>query len=93
MKPRRRITFPKAQDYATLRLQKGFATGGMGILRSSNSQKRMSEMGQKRTWQSEFLMSALPSKADISECRLDVRFLPEAEITRSDVPSTSGMIG
>jgi len=31
MKARRRITFSKAQDYATTRLQQGFAVGETGF--------------------------------------------------------------
>jgi hypothetical protein len=37
-------------------------------------------MGQKQTSRPEISMSALPPKADIAERRLDVRFVPEADI-------------
>jgi hypothetical protein len=41
----------------------------------------MSALGQKRTLQDEFAMSALPPKADIAERDRDVRFVPEADMT------------
>jgi hypothetical protein len=40
----------------------------------------MSALGQKQTSGSEIAMSALPPKADIAGRRLDVRFLPIADI-------------
>jgi hypothetical protein len=40
----------------------------------------MSALGQKQTSRSEIAMSALPPKADIAECDLDVRFVPEEDI-------------
>jgi hypothetical protein len=40
----------------------------------------MSALGQKQTSRTEILMSALPPKADIAGRRLDVRFVPEADI-------------
>ena len=38
-------------------------------------------MGQKRTWRSETVMSALPPKADIRPRDQDVRFGPVAEVS------------
>jgi hypothetical protein len=37
-------------------------------------------LGQKRTWDCRSLMSVLPPKADIAGRRLDVRFVPKADI-------------
>jgi hypothetical protein len=42
----------------------------------------MSALGQKRTFQNDRLMSAIPPKADIAECDWDVRFVPKADIPR-----------
>ena len=42
----------------------------------------MSALGQKRTFQSVLLMSALPPKADIRPRDQDVRFGPQADILR-----------
>ena len=42
---------------------------------------RMSASGQKRTWRHVCMMSALPPKADIRGCVLNVRFVPIADIT------------
>jgi hypothetical protein len=39
-----------------------------------------SAMGQKRTWTSEFAMSALPLKADIVQHGGNVRSVPKADI-------------
>jgi hypothetical protein len=39
-----------------------------------------SELGQKQTLDCRPLMSALPPKADIAGCELDVRFVPKADI-------------
>jgi hypothetical protein len=50
------------------------------ILRSSNSGKLMSALGQKRTWRDQIAMSALPAKADIPQRQVDVRFGPKAEV-------------
>jgi hypothetical protein len=40
-------------------------------------------LGQKRTWRLDVAMSALPPKADIDGRRLDVRFVPIADIRQS----------
>jgi hypothetical protein len=40
----------------------------------------MSALGQKQTWRRPIAMSAFPPKADIRQHRLDVRFVPEADI-------------
>jgi hypothetical protein len=40
----------------------------------------MSALGQKRTFRSVRLMSALPPKADIGQRDSDVRFVPKADI-------------
>jgi hypothetical protein len=40
----------------------------------------MSALGQKQTWRSENVMSALPPKADIVERDKDVCFVPKADI-------------
>jgi len=73
MKSRRRIAAPKAQSLCGLRfgmtqLQQGFAAGGMGFRiksHGSNFEPLMSALGQKQTFHSVLLMSALPPKADI----------------------------
>jgi hypothetical protein len=67
---RRRIAFLKAWDHANwmddysrdLRLTKW---GSEVSVHGSNPQLRMSALGQKRTFRSARLMSALPPKADI----------------------------
>jgi hypothetical protein len=41
----------------------------------------MSALGQKQTWRLEFLMSALPPKADIAQCDWNVRLGPGAVIS------------
>jgi hypothetical protein len=43
----------------------------------------MSALGQKRTWLTQFAMSALPPKADVAEHGWDVRLVPRADISRS----------
>jgi len=49
----------------------------------------MSALGQKQTWRFETAMSAIPPKADINRRRLDVRFVPEADIRRyHPIPSS-----
>jgi len=51
-----------------LQLQQGFATGEMGFrvsLHGSNPEPLMSALGQKRTSEHDWIMSALPPKADI----------------------------
>jgi hypothetical protein len=40
----------------------------------------MSALGQKQTFRKVRAMSALPPKADITERRLHVRFVPKADI-------------
>ena len=40
----------------------------------------MSALGQQRTFRVVRAMSALPPKAEIAQCRLDVHFVPEAEV-------------
>ena len=40
----------------------------------------MSALGQKRTWRPQFVMSALPPKADIRPCDQDVCFGPQGDI-------------
>jgi hypothetical protein len=40
----------------------------------------MSALGQKRTFRSAIIMSALPPKADIGRLGRDVRFVPKADI-------------
>jgi hypothetical protein len=58
----------------------------------------MSALGQKQTSDCRPLMSALPPKADIEGRRLDVRFVPEGDIsahsiTSSEIASTpDGMV-
>jgi hypothetical protein len=46
----------------------------------------MSGKGQKQTWRSENVMSAIPPKADMDELQSDVRFVPKA-----DTPATSAL--
>ena len=41
----------------------------------------MSALGHKRTWRSEFTMSALPPKVDMDQPGRDVRFVPKAEVS------------
>jgi hypothetical protein len=45
----------------------------MGLGHGSLRSQRMSALGQKRTWRDQIAMSALPSKADITERDHDVR--------------------
>jgi hypothetical protein len=40
----------------------------------------MSALGQKQTWHSETVMSAIPPKADIHWYSSDVRFVPNSDI-------------
>jgi hypothetical protein len=47
---------------------------------SEKERRVMSLMGQKRTLTHFLAMSALPPKADIACGRLDVRFVPKAEV-------------
>jgi hypothetical protein len=57
------------------------AEWGSGVsLRGSNSKPLMSALGQNRTSQSVWPMSALPPKADIGTRSRDVRFVPKADI-------------
>jgi len=46
----------------------------------------MSALGQKRTSERIFVMSALPPKADIGTQSCDVRFVPKADIGRLKMP-------
>src|SRR6516164_5175271 len=85
MKSRRRITAPKAQDCADLRSNYSRvlrqAKWGSGVsLHSSNSERFMSALGQKRTSEHVQSMSALPPKADIETQQRHVRFVPKADI-------------
>src|SRR5215471_18748861 len=50
------------------------------LLRSNNSLRLMSALGQKRTFREVETMSALPPKADIGTQPRDVRFVPLAAI-------------
>jgi hypothetical protein len=54
--------------------------GSEVILRSNNLQDRMSALGQKQTWAHDWIMSALPPKADMDRHARDVRFVPKADI-------------
>ena len=65
-----------------MRLQQGFAAGGMGFrgrLHSSNLEPLMSDLGQKQTSAHVCVMSALPPKADIGTQSWNVRFVPKAD--------------
>jgi hypothetical protein len=54
----------------------------------------MSALGQKRTWDCRSLMSALPSKADIAERQLDVRFVPKPDkVRRSKMALFDHLVG
>ena len=46
----------------------------------------MSALGQKQTFGSVRLMSALPPKADMDQSGCDVRFVPKADILLSAAP-------
>src|SRR5262249_9563569 len=48
-------------------------------LHSTNPERLMSALGQKRTLESVRAMSALPPKADIGTQPCDVRFVPKAD--------------
>src|SRR6516162_3180353 len=54
--------------------------GSTVVLRSSNSQRPMSALGQKRTFTDPRLMSALPSKADMDQHGRNVCFVPKADM-------------
>jgi hypothetical protein len=54
--------------------------GSTVVLRSSNSQRPMSALGQKRTLDMFQCMSALTPKADITDHDQHVRFVPKADI-------------
>jgi hypothetical protein len=54
------------------------------MLRCTVVSQLMSQSGQKQTLDWRPLMSALPPKADIAGRRLDVRFVPAADIHRCD---------
>jgi hypothetical protein len=42
----------------------------------------MSALGQKQTWLFETAMSALPPKANMDECDLDVRFVAKSGLVQ-----------
>jgi hypothetical protein len=50
-------------------------------VRYSKINEPMSALGQKRTSRRILVMSALPPKADIRQCGLDVCFVPKADMT------------
>ena len=50
----------------------------------------MSALGQKRTFPNVRPMSALPPKADITECDWHVRFVPKADIAENPLYPGSG---
>jgi hypothetical protein len=54
--------------------------GFRGRLHSSNLESLMSALAQKRTFGPRKAMSALPPKANIGGVRMDVRFVPKADI-------------
>src|SRR5262249_38065119 len=71
--------------------------GSTVILRSCNSKRPMSALGQKQTLGKVRLMSALPPKADIGTQPRDVRFVPKADIAERRqhfrfVPNRSGLL-
>jgi hypothetical protein len=54
--------------------------GSGSLVQGSNPEHLMSASGQKQTLHRSNVMSALPPKADIAGRRLDVRFVPKADI-------------
>ena len=44
----------------------------------------MSALGQRQTSEHDWIMSALPPKADIADCYRHVRFVPKADIAGAD---------
>src|SRR6516162_3162073 len=71
-----------ARLLAVARLEQGFATGEMGLgikLHGSNPEPLMSALGQRQTSEHDWIMSALPPKADIADCYRHVRFVPKAD--------------
>jgi len=54
--------------------------GRADLVRHNKMECPMSALGQKRTLNRLHLMSALPPKADITECDRHVRFVPKADI-------------
>ena len=56
------------------------ARGFDGHFAPRNCKPLMSALGHKRTFHALPLMSALPPEADIPHSRLDVRFVPYAEV-------------
>jgi hypothetical protein len=56
--------------------------GSTAILRSSNSEKSMSALGQKATSRDVRTLSALPLKADIRQRDQDVCFGPKGDMPR-----------
>jgi len=86
MKVRRRIAAPKAQGlcgpcYGLTQLQQGFTPGRMGPTLHFAWQQSpgRNALGQKQAFEVVFAMSALPPKADMDQCRRDVRFVPIAD--------------
>jgi hypothetical protein len=59
------------------------------LLHGKNPEPHMSALGQKQTSTSETVMSALPPKADIARRRLDVRFVPKADIGLNYSPAVA----
>ena len=51
-----------------------------GLLRRNNPRDRMSVLGQKRTSEHDWIMSALSPIADIANAMKNVRFVPKADI-------------
>ena len=63
-------------------------------LHGSNPKPLMSALGQKQTFRSAIVMSALPPKADIAESDWHVRFVPKADICSAAIlPLFDHLIG
>jgi hypothetical protein len=94
MKSQRRISAPRLRatpipaDYIR-DLRRG--KWGSTFLRSNNSNRLMSALGQKQTSRDFRAMSALPPKADIAECDHHVRFVPKADILHCS--NNAGLLG
>jgi hypothetical protein len=70
--------------------------GFRGRLHSSNLESLMSALAQKRTFGPRKAMSALPPKANIGGVRMDVRFVPKADIMQCNKrsrPIAAGTVG
>jgi hypothetical protein len=91
MKSRRRISAPRLR--ATPLITSGICDERNGVqrLRSNNSNRLMSALGQKQTSRDFRAMSALPPKADIAECDHHVRFVPKADILHCS--NNAGLLG